>query len=65
MRPIKECWDKTGRNPVTVKWVDADKRGLGESGIKIRLVARDLKAKTKIRVIHLLRLLLWRHWDCC
>ena len=37
----KECWEKTGKGPVSVKWVDTDK---GDR-IRCRLVARDFKKK--------------------
>jgi hypothetical protein len=40
--PAQECWDKTGRAPVTVKWVDTEKLG---GHIRSRLVARDFRAK--------------------
>ncbi len=40
--PIQECWDKTGRAPVTVKWVDTEKLG---GQIRSRLVARDFRAR--------------------
>ena len=25
LRPIEECWMRTGKPPVTVRWVDVDK----------------------------------------
>ena len=25
LRPIEECWEKTGKNPVSVRWVDTNK----------------------------------------
>jgi hypothetical protein len=40
--PIQECWDKSGKAPVTVKWVDTEKLG---GVVRSRLVARDFKAK--------------------
>jgi hypothetical protein len=40
--PISEAWDKTGRAPVTVKWVDTEKAG---GVVRCRLVARDFKTK--------------------
>ena len=37
-----ECWEKTGKAPTTVKWVDTMKDG----GLaRCRLVARDFKGK--------------------
>jgi hypothetical protein len=40
--PLQECWDRTGRAPVSVKWVDTKKLG---GIIRSRLVARDFKTK--------------------
>lgn len=40
--PLQECWDRTGRAPVSVKWVDTKKLG---GVIRSRLVARDFKTK--------------------
>ena len=42
---IQECWDRTGREPVTVKWVDTDKGEDGHVAIRSRLVARDFRTK--------------------
>ena len=42
---IQECWDRTGRAPVSVKWVDTDKGHDGEENIRSRLVARDFRTK--------------------
>ena len=27
LSPIQECWDKTGKAPVSVRWVDTNKGG--------------------------------------
>ena len=43
LRPIDECWDKTGEAPVSVRWVDTNKGGLNEMIVRSRLVARDFK----------------------
>jgi hypothetical protein len=40
--PIHECWEKSGKAPVTVKWVDTEKLG---GVVRSRLVARDFKMK--------------------
>ncbi len=45
LKPIQECWDKTGKDPVSVRWVDTDKGDL----IRSRLVARDFKGQDKDR----------------
>ena len=42
---VEECWKKTGKKPVSVKWVDTDKGSGAESIIRCRLVARDFKVK--------------------
>jgi hypothetical protein len=40
--PTQECWEKSGKAPVTVKWVDTEKLG---GVVRSRLVARDFKTK--------------------
>jgi hypothetical protein len=40
--PLQECWDVTGKPPVSVKWVDTMKLG---GIVRSRLVARDFKTK--------------------
>jgi hypothetical protein len=50
--PIQECWDKTGKDPVTVKWVDTNKgksSKLEDIIARCRLVARDFKGGDKGR----------------
>jgi hypothetical protein len=42
---VQECWDRTGKAPVTVKWVDTDKGSNGQELIRSRLVARDFRVK--------------------
>ena len=51
VRPVSECWEKTGRKPVSVRWVDTDKGFMGEGGMEVRsrLVARDFKGNDKGR----------------
>ena len=41
----EECVQKTGRPPITTKWVDVDKGRDGEVLVRSRLVARDFKVK--------------------
>ena len=41
--PIQECWNETGKAPVSVRWVDVNKGGLQEMIVRSRLVARDFK----------------------
>ena len=46
--PIKECWDKTGKGPVSTRWVDRNKAEEGESmDIRSRLVGRDFRGGEK------------------
>ena len=45
VKPISDCWEKTGRAPVTVRWVDVQKA----EGVRSRLVARDFKGGDKDR----------------
>ena len=42
---VDEAWAKTGRGPVSVRWVDTDKGTEGMPNIRCRLVARDFKSK--------------------
>ena len=42
---VQECWDKKGRGPIGVRWVDVDK-GFGVH--RSRLVAKDFKPKSRI-----------------
>ena len=45
VKPISDCWEKTGKAPVTVRWVDVQKA----EGVRSRLVARDFKGGDKDR----------------
>ena len=38
-RDVQECWEKTGRRPISTRWVDTRKG----SGVRSRWVARDFK----------------------
>ena len=51
IRPIQECWDKTGKAPVSVRWVIVNKGTPDEMIIRCRLVARDFKGGIKIGTI--------------
>ena len=42
-RPTGECFEKTGRPPVTVRWVDANKGDDKCPNIRSRLVARQIR----------------------
>ena len=47
--PIAQCWDTTGKDPVSVRWVDVNKGGLEKWEVRSRLVARDFKGRDKDR----------------
>ena len=48
-RPVKECWDRKGKPPTSIRWVDTDK-GNGETWeTRSRLVALDFKGGDKDR----------------
>jgi hypothetical protein len=54
LKPIKECWDVTGKPPVSMRWVDTNKAWDGEHDsealeIRSRMVARDFKGDDKDR----------------
>jgi hypothetical protein len=42
---LAECWSRTGRPPVSTKWVDIGKGKEGKTAIRSRWVARDFKVK--------------------
>ena len=44
-RHVQECWNKKGRGPIAVRWVDFDK---GFGVYRSRLVAKDFKPKSKV-----------------
>ena len=37
----QECWDVTGKPPISIKWVDVNKGDQESYGVRSRLVARD------------------------
>ena len=42
---MKECLAKTGKAPISVRWVDTDKGGEYQMDVRSSLVARDFKVK--------------------
>jgi hypothetical protein len=42
---LGECWARTGKAPITTKWVDVNKGSSQCPDIRCRLVARDFKSK--------------------
>ena len=49
LRPVKECWERTGKPPVTVRWVDTNKGTKAKVDLRSRLVGRDFKGGDKGR----------------
>ena len=49
LRPIQACWERLGKGPVSVKWVDTNKGTLVDMLVRSRLVARDFKGADKDR----------------
>ena len=49
LRPLGECWQRTGREPVSVRWVDTNKGKEGRMEVRSRMVARDFKGKANKR----------------
>ena len=50
VKPVAECWAKTGKKPVSVRWVNTDKGFMsGDMVVRSRLVARDFKGGDKDR----------------
>jgi hypothetical protein len=43
--PIRECWEKTGKAPTGVRWVDTNKGDEERTDVRSRLVARDFSTK--------------------
>ena len=41
--PLKECWDKTGKAPIKIRWVDINKGDKVHPEYRSRLVAKDFK----------------------
>ncbi len=39
--PIEDCWDRTGKSPVEVRWLDINKGDSVHPEYKSRLVAKD------------------------
>jgi hypothetical protein len=45
LKPIAKCWERTGKGPTGVRWVDTNKGSEAESDVRCRLVARDFRQK--------------------
>ncbi len=42
---LKECWMKTGKGPISTRWVDVDKGRDGMVDVRSRLVAREFMVR--------------------
>ena len=40
--PLNECWDRTGKGPLKIRWVDVNKGDDVNPKYRSRLVARQL-----------------------
>ena len=49
VKPVQECWDRTGKDPVSTRWVDTNKGGAEAMEVRSRMVARDFKGSDKDR----------------
>ena len=43
--PLGECWRRTGKGPISTRWVDTNKGSSDSPDVRCRLVARDFKGK--------------------
>ena len=41
--PIGQCWDKTGKAPIGVRWVDINRRDKIHPEYRSRLVAKEIR----------------------
>ena len=41
--PIQQCWDETGKNPISVRWLDINKGDEDNHEYRSRLVAQEIK----------------------
>ena len=62
--PTSECIVKTGKRPVSVRWVDTNKGRDGKLEIRSRLVARDFKGDIKTVTTFSPRRHRWRQNAC-
>ena len=42
-RTIQECWERTGKNPITLKWIDRNKGDKERPNYRSRIVVREVK----------------------
>ena len=48
--PLRECFERTGKKPIGVKWVDINKGDEEKPEYRSRLVAKEIKKGTKGRI---------------
>ena len=46
--PIKDCWDKTGKAPIKVRWLDINKGDSVNPELRSRLVAKDFNTGKRL-----------------
>ena len=46
-KPIKECWDKTGKDPIGTRWVDINKGDKYHPDYRSRLVVQEINNETR------------------
>ena len=45
--PISECWDKTGKAPIAVRWIDINKGDRVHPDYRSRLVVKEIRIKKR------------------
>ena len=40
--PVEECWNVTGKNPISTRWIDINKGDASSPNYRSRLVAREI-----------------------
>ena len=43
--PLDECWQNTGKPPITARWLDINKGDDNDEAYRSRYVAREIKKK--------------------
>ena len=46
-KPVAECWEKTGKPPVSIRWVDTNKGDDQKRNYRSRMVVKEFKGKYK------------------
>ena len=45
--PINQCWDRTGKKPIAVRWVDINKGDEKDPQLRSRIVAKDFNDRVR------------------